>query len=118
MLREDQIKRYARHILLPDVGGVGQERLLAATVVVDPRDAAERAAFDYLVAAGVGTIALIAPAPELIARAAALNADVRVVIDPDARGPRLALPPVEGDLIRAGAAATALLHRLATHPPP
>ena len=30
-MTETQIRRYARHVLLPDVGGVGQERLLAAT---------------------------------------------------------------------------------------
>ena len=45
-LREDQIRRYGRHVLLPDVGGRGQERLLAARVVVElgPERAAEVAA--------------------------------------------------------------------------
>lgn len=60
MLREDQVQRYARHILLPDIGGVGQKRLLAAAVVValgrDP--AAESAALAYLAAAGVGRLLL------------------------------------------------------------
>ena len=31
---EDQIQRYARHIVLPEVGGVGQEKLLHASVLV------------------------------------------------------------------------------------
>ena len=31
---EDQIQRYARHILLPEVGGVGQARLLDSKVLV------------------------------------------------------------------------------------
>ena len=60
MLRDDQIERYARHILLPDVGGVGQKRLLAAAVVVElgPDPAAESVALAYLAAAGVGRLLL------------------------------------------------------------
>lgn len=59
-LREDQVQRYARHILLPDVGGVGQMRLLAAAVAVDvgPGRAAEIAALAYLAGAGVGCLVL------------------------------------------------------------
>jgi len=60
VLREDQARRYARHILLPDIGGVGQKRLLAAAVLVeiglDP--AAESVALAYLAAAGVGRLVL------------------------------------------------------------
>ena len=119
MLREDQIRRYARHVLLPDVGGVGQARLLASTVAIDPRDPAERIAFDYCAAAGVGTIALLAPDDALAARARALNPDVRVIVSAGAEAeaaPRL--PRVDDDdpWIRAGAAATMLLHRIATAP--
>jgi hypothetical protein len=115
MLQGDQIRRYARHVLLPDVGGVGQARLLASTVAIDPRDPAERIAFDYCAAAGVGTIALLVEDPALIARAAALNPDVRVIVS--AAGPRL--PAIEGDddpWVKAGAATTMLLHRIATTP--
>jgi len=113
-LREDQIRRYARHVLLPDVGGAGQARLLASACAIDPRDPAERIAFEYLVAAGVGTIALVAPDPSLQARAAAQNPDARVIVDAESTAPRL--PPIDEDdpLIAAGAAATMLLHRLAT----
>jgi hypothetical protein len=59
-LREDQIRRYARHVLLPDVGGRGQARLLAAAVAVEigPGRAAEVTALAYLAAAGVGRIFL------------------------------------------------------------
>lgn len=55
-LREDQVRRYARHILLPDIGGVGQKRLLAASVTVElgAPCAAELVALAYLAAAGVG----------------------------------------------------------------
>lgn len=59
-LREDQVRRYARHVLLPDVGGHGQERLLAATVTVEvrPGDAAAIVVLAYLAAAGVGRVRL------------------------------------------------------------
>jgi hypothetical protein len=115
MLREDQIRRYARHVLLPDVGGVGQARLLASTVAIDPRDPAERIAAEYLIAAGV-SIALVAADDALAARAAALNPDARVIVDPSSRAPRLAPIDDPDPWVRAGAAATALLHRLATTP--
>lgn len=35
MLREDQIQRYSRHVLLKEVGGRGQRRLLDAVVLVE-----------------------------------------------------------------------------------
>lgn len=51
-LSELQIERYARHILLPEVGGVGQEKLCRAIVSVwGPSPLAELAG-DYLRAAG------------------------------------------------------------------
>ena len=52
-LSEDQIQRYARHILLPEVGGVGQEKLLAAEVRVSGEPALVELAGAYLSAAGV-----------------------------------------------------------------
>lgn len=57
-LRDDQIERYARHILLPDVGGRGQKKLLAGVVraEIGPGKAAEVCALTYLAAAGVGRL--------------------------------------------------------------
>ena len=58
-LSEEQIQRYSRHILLPGVGGVGQERLLASSVLLAFSAAEENAALvalTYLAAAGVGRI--------------------------------------------------------------
>lgn len=58
------MRRYARHILLPDVGGAGQARFLAAEVEVSvggggtDHDAAGIAALAYLAAAGVGRLHL------------------------------------------------------------
>jgi molybdopterin/thiamine biosynthesis adenylyltransferase len=55
-MRDEQVRRYARHVLLPDVGGTGQRRLLAARVAVDDLDAEAEVALVYLAAAGVGTV--------------------------------------------------------------
>lgn len=58
-LGEEQIQRYSRHILLPGVGGVGQERLLAASALIAFQAREEGAAvvaLVYLAAAGVGRI--------------------------------------------------------------
>ena len=58
-LSEEQIQRYSRHILLPGVGGVGQERLLASSVLIAFSEDEENAALmalAWLAAAGVGRI--------------------------------------------------------------
>jgi len=60
LLSEAQIRRYSRHILIPQVGGEGQERLLAARVRIpfDDDVGASCVAAAYLAAAGVGELAL------------------------------------------------------------
>src|SRR5690606_13490202 len=61
MMRDDQARRYARHIMLPDVGRRGQSALLAATARIslpEPEPAAELVAASYLAAGGVGTLAM------------------------------------------------------------
>lgn len=57
--REDQIERYARHILLPEVGGTGQAKLLSARVLIIGAGGLGSPALLYLAAAGVGTIGII-----------------------------------------------------------
>jgi len=56
---EDQIRRYARHILLPEVGGVGQARLLQSKVLVIGAGGLGSPLILYLAAAGVGTIGVV-----------------------------------------------------------
>lgn len=56
---EQQIQRYARHILLPHVGGQGQEKLLNAKVLVVGAGGLGSPVLMYLAAAGVGTIGVI-----------------------------------------------------------
>lgn len=82
--------RYARHVLLPEIGASGQARLEAATVGValdDPR--ASAVAADYLARAGVRVAADVAPStsppevrpgrPELAEAAAFLTGALHAV---------------------------------------
>ena len=55
---EEQIERYSRHIILPEVGGVGQAKLLGAKVFVLGAGGLGSPALYYLAAAGVGTIGI------------------------------------------------------------
>jgi adenylyltransferase/sulfurtransferase len=34
MFNEDQVQRYSRHIILPNIGGAGQRKLLDSSVLV------------------------------------------------------------------------------------
>lgn len=58
-LSESQIARYSRHILLPEIGGVGQAKLLSAKVLVVGAGGLGSPVILYLAAAGVGSIGII-----------------------------------------------------------
>jgi len=55
----DQARRYARHIILPEVGSIGQRKLLAAKVLLIGAGGLGSPAAMYLAAAGVGTIGIV-----------------------------------------------------------
>ena len=57
-MNDEQFLRYSRHILLPEIGVEGQERLLAASALVIGAGGLGSPAAMYLAAAGVGTIVL------------------------------------------------------------
>ncbi len=56
---EDQLQRYSRHIILPEVGGKGQRKLLGAKVFIVGAGGLGCPVGYYLTAAGVGTLGII-----------------------------------------------------------
>lgn len=117
-LTDQQLDRYARHIVLKEVGGAGQQKLLASTVALIGAGGIGSPAIQYLAAAGIGRLMVIdddvvdlsnlqrqtlfgtadigRPKAEVAAgRVAAMNPDVKVEpvtvrIDADTADPLLA----------------------------
>ncbi|MGR3761843.1 HesA/MoeB/ThiF family protein [Roseobacteraceae bacterium NS-SX3] len=56
---DTELNRYARHIVLRELGGAGQKKLKAAKVLVIGAGGLGAPALQYLAAAGVGTIGVI-----------------------------------------------------------
>jgi len=86
VLNDQQIERYSRQIIA--IGGIAQERLLAARITIAGETADVEPVLDYLVGAGVGRINLCVidetqNGARLVARARELNADIVI----EAAGP-------------------------------
>jgi hypothetical protein len=95
-VRDEQVRRYARHILLPDVGGLGQTALMVSTARLELREsepAAELLAATYLAAGGVGGIVLRGASDAQTAGVATHGPDTRLLTAGEGRDVTLAATP-------------------------
>lgn len=85
ILAREQINRYLRHILMPEISGPGQKKLLESSVFIYGESVSDAApAIYYLAAAGIGSIHCEFADPEgfdkLAARIRDLNSDVSIAL--------------------------------------
>lgn len=59
ILADEELDRYARHIILKEIGGDGQRRLKAATALIIGAGGIGSPAIQYLAAAGIGRLVIV-----------------------------------------------------------
>ena len=59
MFTEEQVQRYSRHIILPNIGGKGQRKLLDSSVLVIGAGGLGSPVAMYLAAAGIGKLGIV-----------------------------------------------------------
>ncbi len=85
-MRDDQAQRYARHIQLPEIGGLGQTAIMVSTATLalrEPDPRAELIAAQFLASAGVGTLVVTHATAAQRAEVAAHATDTRVFTESD-----------------------------------
>lgn len=83
-MRDEQAQRYARHIQLPEFGGLGQTTIMVSTAKLalrEPDPRAELIAAAFLAAAGVGTLVVTSSTAAQRAEVAAHASDTRVIAE-------------------------------------
>lgn len=93
-MRDDQVRRYSRHIMLPDIGGLGQTALMVSSaklVLRESEPTAELVAGCYLAAGGIGHLVVPQSTDEQRAQLATRGPDTRVAANGD--GLEVALQP-------------------------
>lgn len=80
-LTPEELERYQRHIILPEIGGAGQQKLKRARVLVIGAGGLGAPILQYLAAAGVGTIGIVDD--DTVSRS---NLQRQVIHDTDAIG--------------------------------
>lgn len=95
-MRDDQVRRYSRHLKLRDVGGLGQTALMVSSARLVLRESEPRAeliAGQYLAACGVGTLVVQGGNDGQRGVLAAHGPDTKVVDQGDGREVALAPKP-------------------------
>ena len=90
-MRDEQMQRYARHIQLPEFGGLGQTAIMVSTAKLalrEPDPRAELIAAAFLAAAGVGTLVVTSSTTAQRAEVAAHASDTRVIAESDGASSR------------------------------